>query len=455
MQNLISKVIEYTGEHEMLPDSGLVLVCVSGGADSICLLEVMRHISYERGFSIAVLHFNHELRMEESDRDETFVMNVCNAHEIPFYVGRGNVYEYSENTGCGVEQAGRNMRYGFFYDMADKLGADTIATGHTLDDNAETLLINIARGAGTNGMSGIPPVRDKVIRPLLSVSREEIENFAGERGIPYVEDSTNQLDIFTRNFVRHKIVPIMKELNPRFIEAAGITADISRKDEDFISDIADMFISDLCVGNNAPAEQLDVLPFSVSSRVIKKLCGDNLSYNHVKDVLSLCQSDNPSASLSLPGMIVYREYDRVIFDKEKRDGDDEFAPVYPTVDNSVIILAIGLKISCKLVSYDDSLRDLHSGDPFTIFLFKNVDICGRIAVRPRREGDEIRLKGQRGTKSIKKLFIEKKIPARKRKQVPIICDDKGVLAILGVGVSDRAAPSPGDTALMLIFEELY
>jgi len=489
MPELIKKILEFADEHEMLPDAGLLLVCVSGGADSMCLLEVMRYISYERGFSIAVAHYNHELRGEESDRDETFVMDICEEHGIPFYSGRGDVTGHAKKNGLSIEEAARNMRYEFFFKTAKKISAERIATAHTLDDNAETMLINLIRGAGANGMSGIPPVRDTVIRPLLGISREEILKFIAEREILYVEDSSNRLSIYTRNKVRNSMIPIIKEINPRFNEAASSAAQLFRADEEFIADIADLFILDCCIGLTADAADLAILPFSVSSRVIRKIYnagtgrgrqGDgspallpeerrnaplsirdkktvplaSLSYNHVKDVLNLCAGDNPSASLSLPGMVVYREYDRIIFDAEPKPDDDEFAPVYPTEGNSFIILGLGLKITCMSVTYSDNISGSEVNKPFTSFLFKSVDICGKIAVRSRREGDSIRLNGQVGTKTLKKLFIEKRIPVRKRAFVPVISDDKGVLGVYGLGVGDRAIPEPGDPALQIIFEEI-
>lgn len=472
MSLLIGKILEFSDEHEMLPGGGIILVCVSGGADSMCLLEAMRHISYERDFDIAVAHYNHELRGDESDRDETFVMLICEHHGIPFYSGRSDVNSYAKKRGLSTEEAARDMRYEFFFDTADKIGALKIATAHTMNDNAETMLINLARGTGANGMSGIPPVRDTVIRPLLRTTRSEVLGFIKEREIPFVEDSTNTLEVYTRNKVRHSIVPLIETINPRFCEAASTASQLFRADEEFISDIADLFIQDRCMGLTTNATDLAILPFSVSSRVIRKLYvmgtqGDSsavfpaeskrptsLSYNHVLDVLALCGSNNPSAGISLPGMTVYREYERVIFDAEPKPYDNEFAPIYPTVGNSFIILSLGLKISCKSIIYDDNIRIPTVNTTFSTFLFKSVDICGKIAVRPRREGDIIRLGSSGRTKTLKKLFIEKKIPARKRAFIPIISDDEGVLGVYGMGVGDRAIPGSGDKTIQLDFEEI-
>jgi len=430
----------------------MVLVCVSGGADSMCLLEALLHISYERGFSVAVLHFNHGLRGEESDRDEGFVQDYCMDCGVQFYSGDGDVQRHAKQSGQSVEAAARDLRYEFFYDMAETLGAERIATAHTSDDNTETMLINFTRGAGANGLSGIPPVRGKVVRPMLGISRDEVILFLGEREIPFVEDSTNSIDIYMRNKIRHSVIPILKEINPRLNEAAGAAAELMRADEDMLSDLADLFISDLCVGITANVVDLLNLPFAVSSRVIRKLYGGALSFKHVKAVLELCGNTNPSARLSLPGMTVYRDYDLIVFDPKQQAEEDGFAQLFPSDGDSVIILGAGLKMSCKSVACSDKISKVNK--TFTSFLFKSLDIYGKITVRPRREGDKIKLVGQDGSKTLKKLFIERRIPARKRSFIPIIADSKGVLAVYGIGRSDRAAPEQGDTALEISFEEI-
>ena len=454
---MIEKVLDYADANNMLPDAGVVLVCVSGGADSMCLLEVMRHISYSRGFNIVAAHFNHKLRGEESDRDETFVMNVCEEHGIPFYSDRGDVAGIAKKQGRGIEETARDMRYSFFHETAEKVFASRIVTAHTVNDNTETMLLNLVRGTGASGMAGIPPVRGDVVRPLLCISRDEVMEFISERKLPYMEDSTNKLDIYTRNNIRHNIVPLLEKINPHLHDVAFSASRLFREDEEFIADIAELFIQDCCVGHTANAKDLAVLPFSVSSRVIRKIHttsapdSPTLSFNNVNDVLTLCAGDNPSASLSLPGMVVYREYERVIFNTEPKQSDMEFAPVYPMDGDSSIILALGLKITCKSVVYNDSIKFNAS---FSSFIFKKVDICGRITVRPRRAGDSIKLKKHSGTKTLKKLFIEKRIPLRKRALIPVICDDEGVLGIYRIGVSDRAVPEPGDPAVMVSFEEI-
>jgi len=449
MPGLLEKVISYADEFDMLQGSGLILACVSGGADSMCLLEALLEISHTRSFTVGAVHYNHMLRGEESLRDEVFVRDYCAAHNVPFFSGSGDVRAHANKYGIGIEEAARNMRYEFFFETAEKTGAEKIVTAHTADDNAETMILNLARGTGTNGLAGIPPVRGRVIRPMLCVCRKDVVNFISERAIPFVEDYTNSLDIFARNRVRHRVIPVIKEINPRFAEAMAATAELSRSDEEYLSSLADQYVKECCVDFSADAEGLEELPIAISGRVIRKLCGGNLSYKHVKAVLSLCSHNNPSASLSLPGMIVYREYGNIIFNGEQKPAAESFAPVYPSDGDSVIFLRSGLKMSCKSTICGGKINK-----SFTSFLFKYTEICGKMTVRSRREGDTIRFFGQTSTKSLKKLFIERRIPARKRAFIPIIADDEGVLAVYGLGMGSRAIPEVGDFSVKVSFEEI-
>ena len=252
---MLDRIKSFADEFNMFPKSGPLLTCVSGGADSMCLLEVLLEISHERGFTVSVAHFNHMLRGEESDRDETFVREFCAACGIPFYSGAGDVNEYAAKLKLSVEEAAREARYSFFFATAEKAESVRIATAHTADDNAETMILNLVRGAGAAGLSGIPPVRDIassvtkrpiiVIRPMLRISREDVMLFVTERGIPFVEDSTNNIDIYTRNKIRHIVMPVIKEINPKYYEAMAATSALSRADEEYLSKIADEYINNI------------------------------------------------------------------------------------------------------------------------------------------------------------------------------------------------------------------
>ena len=494
---MIDKILKFADEFNMLPASGLVLACVSGGADSMCLLEALLDISRERGFSVGVAHYNHGLRGGESERDEEFVKNRCGESMIRFFRGGGDVRAYAREHGLGIEEAARDLRYSFFYETAEREGAVRIATAHTADDNTETMIFNLTRGAGAAGLSGIPPVRGPVIRPMLNVTRDDVMRFAKERGVLFVEDSTNNLTVFARNKLRHSVVPILKEINPRVNEAAATAAALVRADDEYLSGVADEFIRErcdsahsdtkYCGAGRCDTERCDTercdaascnaadiagLPLAISGRVIRKLSGRNLSYRHVKAVLELCGRDAASAKLSLPGFTVFRQYERIVFglgpvplpDTPKGSGcvnmnmggnpipaSAGFEPVRINVGDNLENLGIpglGLSISCKSVICDGTINK-----SFTSFLFKNIDIYGKMTVRSRLEGDTIRLLGRNGTKSLKKLFIERRVPVAERPLVPVVADDNGVLAVYSLGVGDRAVPKPGDRAFQIEFLE--
>jgi len=460
MSDFLEKIIEFAGGYDMFPETGLLVTCVSGGADSMCLLEALLEISRRYGFEVCAAHYNHRLRAEESDRDETFVREYCSVRGVPFFSGSGDVRDHAARNGLGIEEAARDMRYGFFFEVAEKTGAVRIATAHTADDNTETILLNFTRGAGTAGLSGIPPKRGLLIRPMLRLTREDVLVFGEERNIPYVEDSSNSLDVFARNKLRHNVIPVLRGINPRLNEAAAATAAILRADESYFAQVTEEFVNGKLrvesgrpgagsgAGVSASADELLLQPFSVSSRVIRFICGGSLSYEHVMAVLGLCRRKTASDSLSLPGMTVYREYGRIVFVSGQITGADGFEPICPEEGSSVVIPGTGLNISCISVICGDTINK-----SFTSFLFKYIDLCGKISVRPRLEGDVISFYGQNGTKTLKKAFIEHRIPVRKRALIPVVADDNGVLAVYGLGRGNRAVPGPGDRALQITFDE--
>jgi tRNA(Ile)-lysidine synthase len=481
---LVDKIIGFADRFDMFPRGGMVLACVSGGVDSMCMLDALLEISEPRGFAVAAAHYNHKLRGDESDRDEAFVAGHCAGRGVECHVGRAG------ESIRGGEDASRKARYAFFEKCADGLvaaravaGDVRIATAHTADDNAETMLMNLARGAGSSGLSGIPPRRGRLIRPLLGATRAEVLEYASMQGIPYVEDSTNKLDAYTRNRLRHTVVPVLKSMNPHFLEAATVASELLREDERYIASVASKYVDEFCADGTVDADALLRLPFAVSSRVIRQLYGGNLSYRHVRAVLDLCAGGRANASLSLPAKRVLLEYGRMSFcDASLRGiagggsarrgvtggggaggsvtGDGSaamgarrscareagFEPIVVLDGVSAQINGLNIEISCKMVTNSDIIHK-----SFNTFLFDYSSVCGKITVRPRREGDSIRLAGRGCTKTLKKLFIERRIPARERPLVPVVADDCGVLAVYGVGCGDRAAPKAGEPAIMIEF----
>ena len=219
-------VLELIKKHQMLSPGDHLVVALSGGRDSMALLHLMLSLREQLSITVSAAHYNHNLRGEESLRDEAFVREYCREHEIPLAVGSGDVSGYAAEHGVGIEEAARLLRYNFLLSLEGK-----IATAHNADDNLETLLMHLIRGTGLHGLGGIPPVRDRLIRPLLTVERAAIDAYCLSNHIPYVEDSTNSEDFCLRNRLRHQVLPLLRQENP------GIAGDLSRlslllRDED-------------------------------------------------------------------------------------------------------------------------------------------------------------------------------------------------------------------------------
>ena len=444
---MLARFLEYADRYGMLPDGVRVLAAVSGGADSMCLLELLLEAAKRRDLSVEAAHFNHRLRGAESDRDEGFVSDWCRSRGVVCHVGSGDVAAFSESGGKGLEEAARILRYRYLEQTAEETCARRIATAHNADDNAETMLLNLTRGSGLRGLCGIPPVRGRIVRPLLCFTREEIESYLSEHGIPHVEDSTNSEDICGRNRIRHAVMPVLRELNGGFSGAALRTSELLRRDEEYIASAARGFIDSLDAPGRADAAFLAALPYPVASRVVRMMCGTGLSADHVGAVLRLCESQDPSAEISLPGMTAAREYGDIVF--RPRGGEKtSFEPVELGEGETAELPELGLRAVCT-----GGVCERKIYKSFTTFLFKKAGLCGKIIIRPRCEGDSIAISGRSGTKTLKKLFIEERIPAARRGLVPVFADSSGVLAVAGMGTDRRVFPDEGDEIIKITFEK--
>ena len=453
---LLNKIEEFAGTHGMFPRPGLILTAVSGGADSVCLLAALGELSGKYGFGLAAVHYNHRLRGGDSDGDEDFVARLCHARGIPLYRAGGDVLQYARDHRLGTEEAARRLRYAFFNETAEKIHADRIATAHTADDNAETVLLNLTRGTGLKGLGGIPPKRGKLIRPMLTATRREVMEFIAARSLSFVEDATNSLDIYNRNLIRHRVVPVLSEINPRFSENVAAASALLRQDEAYLTGLARDHLAVHWDGRSLDALSLAAQARPVAARVIRLAAGHGLTARHVSDVLSLCASDSPSGRLSLPGVTAYREYGRLVLGRApgaSAPGESgTFEPVSPAVGGSAEIPELGLLVFCAENSPGAGVPE-KINKSFNTFLFNYDNVCGKIVIRPRKTGDKIALFGGSGTKTLKKLFIEKRIPERNRLRIPVVADEAGVLAVRGIGIDRRAFCRPGDRIIEIEFKE--
>ena len=407
---MLNKLLSLIRRYRMLQPGDRVVCAVSGGADSVAMLFAFYLLAEKLQITLSAAHFNHQLRGEESDRDEAFVREFCQRYDIELTVGQGNIVPGKK----GLEAAARDARYAFLRSLPGKL-----ATAHTADDNAETVLMHLVRGTGLKGLGGITPVNGNVIRPMLGVTRQEVEAFLQEYHLSYIQDSSNDADAFLRNRLRHHVMPLLKQENPRLAENLSETALRLREDEQVLEELSTP---------TAEVTRLRQMPSALRSRALAAFlesCGvKEPECEHSALAEKLVLSHKPSAKASFPGGItVCRNYD--ILEKLDPVATPE-AKLLPC-PGEITLPEAGVKICC---SPAETLSD--TKDDFTVLP------QGDILVRTRLAGDEMRLPG--GTKQLKKLFIDRKIPASQRGSIPVLADAAGVLGVYGFGANkDRLA----------------
>ena len=425
-------------KYDMLPHGARVLCAVSGGADSVCLLHLLK----SGGADVVCAHFNHRLRGAESDRDEEFVRALCEKLGVECLTGAGDVARYAGENAMGTEEAARKLRYDFLIESAEKCGANRIATAHNAEDNAETVIMNLARGTGLRGLGGIPPRRGKIIRPLLQTTREEIIGYLAENGLEHVEDSSNAADGYARNRLRHHVLPVLRQQNEGAIENIARAAELFRADEEFFQETARRFIGEnRALDGSLPVDALAALPDPVRARVFALMCPRSLSAGHVRALNGLCAGAAGSAAADVPGLRVQRERGRIYF------GAPECREIPETVlepDSETVIEGSGIKIICKTIKNCAEINKT-----FNTFHFKNESICGRILLASKKDGAKVRLEGRGCTKSLKKLFRESGMTRPERLGTPVLYDGRGVIAVYGFGVDERCSCAPGDDIIKI------
>lgn len=427
----------------MLPVGCRVLCAVSGGADSMCLLHLLWERRERLGIRVAAAHFEHGIRGGDSLADAAFVEEFCRRRGIPCTVEHGNVPEYAKEHGMGIEEAARELRYAFLERTADALGCDRIATAHNADDNAETVLFNLCRGAGADGLCGIPPVRGRIVRPLLGVTRREIEEYLAQNGVPHREDATNASDEYSRNLLRHRVMPVLREINPRVSESVLRTSETLRENGRHLQNEADAFIARFFDGGSVPQRELAALDRAVAAAVVRTLCPRSLSRGHVDAALALCEGTE-LAFADLPGIRLRRERGRIFFGAQERE---KLVPRELVPGEVLRVPEAGVVFRSEITEQPPEIYGL-----FKTYIFKYDSICGRIFITPRMDGDKLRPAGRGCTKSLKSLFAEAGYDSARRDGTAVIRDEKGILAVCGLCADERTMPAPGDRVLVITME---
>ncbi len=299
------EILKTIKEYKQIENGDSIIIGVSGGPDSMCLLNVLNEIKEEKiiNFKIYVAHVNHMIR-EEADSDEEYVKKICEKKDIPFFSKKIDIKNEAKKNKIGTEETGRKSRYDFFEEILVKTNSNKIATAHTANDNAETVLMNIIRGSGTSGLKGILPVREnKYIRPLINTSREEIEKYCEEKNLNPRIDKTNKENVYTRNKIRNQLIPYIKEeFNPNIIKAINRLSEISCIENEFIQNIVEKNYKEIVIEEKKEQIELDLKKFNSQETVIKsriilytinKLLGNcqGIELIHIKDIIKLCENN--------------------------------------------------------------------------------------------------------------------------------------------------------------------
>lgn len=419
---MLSLVEDALARFHMLDGAAEVTVALSGGADSVALLDVMLRLREKYGFGVTAAHLNHRLRGAESDGDEEFVRKLCGEREVPLFAERRDIAGIAERTGRGIEETAREERYSFLGEVAP----GKIATAHTSDDNAETVLFRLARGTGPDGLRGIPPVRGDIIRPLILCARADVEEYCRERGLSYRTDSSNFDTRYARNRVRRDVMPALREINPAVSRHITALSGMIDADSELLRAITDAACRDAANGNGLSVEKLLSYPEALSARVLRRRCmercGQELSGKHLEAVFKLL-SDGTKTELS-GGCAAVRVKGRLEFEPPPAPG---LAPI-------ALGPGDGLAENGYLeFRYDGSKK-------FNKLVFKNsldyAKIVGMVTLRTRLPGDAYRPLG-RPLKPLKKLFNEVGLTPGERARRLVLADEVGIIWVEGFGADER------------------
>ncbi|NMA67449.1 MAG: tRNA lysidine(34) synthetase TilS [Clostridiaceae bacterium] len=435
--------------------SGIV-IGVSGGADSVCLLKVLKDLQAEFDLKLTAVHLNHNLRGKEADEDQAFVQELCSKWNIDLKIFNKDVNELAKEKKISVEEAGRIARYSLFNKVLKDCKAQYIAVAHQKEDQAETIMLNILRGTGLDGLCGMGIKQGNIIRPLLNVSRKQIEEYLEKNNVPFCIDSTNLDSDYTRNRVRNELFPIIQNMfgadpvsqlvkisavvqNERdFLEAEAMAAYNKVISKDFSKD------SELI---NISLEKFNSFPLAIKKRIIRiaweKINKDrkNLEYIHVEQVLNLCENRTTGKKVELPrGIEVKVSYGCLIFSPKYSQELSSFS--YPIQLNGITeAVDAGGILKSEVMSAADAFKIY--GSPERIKendynqLFDYDKLNGKLILRSRAQGDVIKLSGLGGEKKLKKFFIDQKIQREKRDKIPLVAKDNQIVWIVGMRISEE------------------
>ncbi len=448
----LSRFREFVRRFHLIDPGERVIVATSGGSDSMVLLDALDSYREEFQLVLAVAHFNHGLRGDESDRDEAFVRSVARERHLECYVERADTRAVSEARKRSIEESARELRYEFFAKLRSSLGFQRIATAHQADDNAETILFNLFRGAGVHGLSGIPVMRRDlcVVRPLLFATKEEVLDYALRRGLPHREDASNASRAYTRNFFRHEVIPLIRQnVNPNLIPTLRRTGELFDQLEAYLGEVAQGAMPSLNVSESPGTLAFDLNAFRshplflrehLLLHLARNFTSREIDFGTVKTMLRVAEGETGSSCSIAKDIVFYRNRGELIFARIK-----SLAPYRHRIEPDAryefehFSFGSGFTTDARL-----------SSDPNTEYV--DADTIGSECIlRSWSEGDWFVPLGMNKRKKVSDFFIDEKIPLFEKLTIPLLVSDGQIVWVCGKRLDDRHKITPS-TARVLRLE---
>ncbi|MGD9677815.1 MAG: tRNA lysidine(34) synthetase TilS [Vulcanibacillus sp.] len=448
------KIVENTIQrYKMVENSGPIVVGVSGGSDSMALLDILSKTIPNK---LIVAHLNHKFRGVEANDDAEFVKQECATRGMYAIIKEVDVPKYMEESNLGAQEAARKVRYQFYLDVAKNMDAEIIALGHHLDDQAETILMRIIRGTGLYGLSGIPYIRNiencKIIRPLLDVQKMQIEDYCKVNNVDYINDKSNYSTKYFRNEVRINTIPFLSRYNNKIVTHLYQLGKIAQDENNYLNRVANVFLrknlTEYKGTKNLDINLFQTLDVALQRRVIHLILKQynvkqEISYSNIESIIKITNQQHPSKSLDLSGIRVYRQYKQLIFSVLPKGPINLYK-----YELSIPFEKNILEINKKIIVFIKGIYEQQEG-LWEVFDYDQFD-NKLLVIRSKEDGDKIELKGLQGSKKVKKLYIDLKIPREIRNSVPIIELGDKIIWLPGVKRSKHAVPNESTKQFLYI-----
>lgn len=437
-----NKVLATIRKHKMFEKGDKVLVAVSGGADSLSLLDVLVGLGGVFDLDFHLFHLDHSLR-KDSFKDALFVRRLASKYNLPATVLKYDVLGYVRQNKLSVEEGARHIRYRFLEKVAEEVGADKVALGHTASDQIETFLMRLIKGAGLEGLSAISPVRGKYVRPLIEAERDEVEKYCKKKKLTWKEDLSNLDEAFLRNKIRHQLVPLLEKYNPNFKKAILRAVNTVSSDQLFLQEETQKRLDKLAKFEDdlvkIPTAKLRKLPLSLQRRVLRQVIKEvkgnlkSVEFKHIEEVLQYLAGKRPKLGLDVSKEIsIFSEYQDVVISKKKKNSE-KVGEIVLEAPGVTFLPHLGFKVKARF----REAKDLKVSKANKLAYLDLEKLTLPLYIRNFRPGDRFRPLGLGGTKKLQDFLVDEKIPARLREKVAVVTSGNEICWLVNLRIDDR------------------